>query len=58
MIYLLLWTAAALVDKGIAMYAARREGLSYEVDNLITHLIMIFDDNLSVSAATLVTYGK
>ena len=47
----LLLYAAYLVDEGFSVYAVSREGLSGEVDDLATYLIVTCDGDTSVYAS-------
>ena len=40
------------------MYAVRGEVLSENVDDIVTYLIVIFDDDTSVAASERVTHRK
>ena len=56
--YLLLLYAADLVDERLAAYAVRREGSLNEVKEIVTHIIVTYDDEASVDASKSVAYKK
>ena len=58
MMHLLLKSAADQVDYEFVAYTVGGEGLSSEVDDLITYLIVTCDDKTSVAADKRVTHRK
>ena len=58
MTYLFLLSDLDPVDKGFSAYSVVIKFLLCEVENLVTYLVMTFNDYPSVSAAKSVTYRK
>ena len=46
------------MDEGFAVYAVGGEGSSSKVEELVTHFIVMCDDEASVAAAKSVTYRE
>ena len=53
-----LWSSAALVDYGFVAYAVRGEGLSGEMDDIFTYIVVTCDDDTYVDAADCVLHNK
>ena len=47
-----------MVDEGFAVYVGRREVLSSEIEDFITHFIVTCDDKSSLAAAKSLMYEK
>ena len=56
--YALLWYAAHLVYKGLYVYTVKVEGLSGEVNDIITYLILKCNDNTSIASSEVLTHRK
>ena len=56
--HLLIRSAADQVDWWFTTYAVRVEGLSDEMDNLVTYLIVEYDDETSIAEDESVTHQK
>ena len=56
LMYIILLYDATLVDEGLSVYVVRGEGSSIEVNDLITHYVVTYDDEAYVPEATSVTY--
>ena len=56
--YLLIWPTVDLVNKMFAASAVIGESSSIEVEDIITHFIVMSGGEASVAAAKSVTYGK
>ena len=46
------------MDEGFAAYIVIGEGLLSEVEELVTHLIVMYNEKASVAAVKSVTYGE
>ena len=47
-----------IVDQGYAAYAVRREGLSGEVDDIVTYIIVTCNENTSVASTEHAIYRR
>ena len=56
--YILLLSAASLVDEGFSTYVFRGGVLSREVEDIVTHFVVTWNDEASLSEAKYVIYGE
>ena len=56
--HLLLKYSSAQVYQGLATFSVREEGFSDKVDDLVTYLIVTWDDETSVATAECVMHRK